>query len=121
MFVAKEHEEYDPNGIDAHTPGAKLDSGKPNCDLVFGGFANALLEVAKVGTFGAAKYTPQGWKSVPNGVERYRSAAYRHLLTSKLIDEDSGLPHLAMAAWNCLAALELIMSTTYPLGGEPNE
>lgn len=102
--------EADPNGIDAHTPGAKLDLNKPNCDLVFGGFATALLEVAKVGTFGAAKYTPHGWKSVPNGVERYRSAAYRHLLSTGFLDRDSGLPHLAQAAWNCLAALELTMN-----------
>lgn len=113
--------ERDPYGIDAHIPGAKLDLGKPNCDLVFGGFANALLEVAKVGTFGAAKYTPHGWKSVSNGVERYRSAAYRHLLTGRFIDANSGLPHLAHAAWNCLAALELIISTFDPLEGEPDE
>lgn len=42
----------DPNGIDQHAPGAKLDSGKPRHGLVLGAFANALTEVAKVGTFG---------------------------------------------------------------------
>lgn len=109
MYKANECER-DPNGIDAHAPGAKLDLNKPNCDLVFGGFATALLEVAKVGTFGATKYTPHGWKSVPNGVERYRSAAYRHLLSTEFFDQDSGLPHLAQAAWNCLAALELMIN-----------
>lgn len=103
--------ESDPNGLSAHTPGAKLDANKPNCDLVFGGFADALLEVAKVGTFGAAKYTDNGWKQVPNGVNRYRSAAYRHLLASRFLDEDSSLPHLAHAAWNCLAALQLLLSS----------
>lgn len=103
--------EQDPNGLSPHTPGAKLDANKPNCDLVFGGFSNALLEVAKVGTFGAQKYTDNGWKSVPNGVNRYRSAAYRHLLSNNFLDNDSNLPHLAHAAWSCLAALELIFSS----------
>jgi hypothetical protein len=103
--------EQDPNGLSPHVPGAKLDATKPNCDLVFGGFANALLEVAKVGTFGARKYTDNGWKQVPNGVNRYRSAAYRHLLSNDFLDSDSNLPHLAQAAWNCLAALELLLSS----------
>lgn len=102
--------ELDPNGLNPHTPGAKLDLNKPNCDLVFGGFANALLEVAKVGTFGAKKYTDNGWKSVPNGIPRYRSAIYRHLLTQEHLDPESGLPHLAHAAWGCLAALELLLT-----------
>jgi hypothetical protein len=101
--------ESDPNGLSPHQPGAKLDLNKPNCDLVFGGFATALMEVAKVGTYGASKYTPYGWKSVDDGITRYRSAAYRHLLTARFLDEDSALPHLAHAAWNCLAALELMM------------
>ena len=105
--------EQDPNGLSPHVPGAKLDATKPNCDLVFGGFSNALLEVAKVGTFGARKYTDNGWKQVPNGVSRYRSAAYRHLLSNDFLDSDSSLPHLAQAAWNCLAALELILATKY--------
>jgi len=99
--------ELDPNGLNQHSPGAKLDANKPNCDLVFGGFANALLAVAKVGTTGATKYTDNGWKLVPNGVRRYRSAVYRHLLTTEFLDKESNLPHLAHAAWGCLAALEL--------------
>ena len=102
--------EQDPNDLFPHTPGAKLDANKPNCDLVFGGFPNALLEVAKVGTFGAQRYSNNGWKSVPNGVNRYRSAAYRHLLSNGFLDNDSNLPHLAHAAWNCLAALELLLA-----------
>lgn len=99
--------ESDSNGIPQHTPGAKLDFNKPNCDLVFSGFTDALLEVVKVGTKGAAKYTPDGWKQVPNGISRYRSAAYRHLLSNEVIDPEWDLYHLAHAAWNCLAALQL--------------
>lgn len=103
--------ESDPNNLSPHTPGAKLDANKPNCDLVFSNFSNALLEVAKVGTIGAIKYTDNGWESVPDGIRRYRSAIYRHLLSSKFLDDDSGMPHMAHAAWNCLAVLELLLRT----------
>jgi hypothetical protein len=90
-----------------HTPGAKLDRGKPRTGLVLGGFANALIEVAKVGTFGAEKYTDNGWKVVPNGYARYTDALFRHLLDEQLHDDESGLLHDAHAAWNALARLEL--------------
>lgn len=96
----------DPNGLDQHQPGAKLDAGKLRMGLVIDGFANALKAVGEVGTFGAEKYTPNGWVDVPNGIERYKDAMYRHLL-SEGVDEESGLEHLAHAAWNVLAVLEL--------------
>ena len=108
--IPSESAEADPSGKDPHSPGAKLDSGKPRHALVFGGFANALTEVSKVGTFGAAKYTDDGWKSVEGAQERYLSAAYRHMLAfqrGERLDKDSGLPHLAHAAWNLLAVTEL--------------
>lgn len=101
-------EEFDPFGRNPHEPGSKLDAAKSNCDLVFSGFANALLEVAKVGTYGATKYTENGWKDVPNGIRRYRSALYRHLLALEDFDPDTRLPHMAHVAWNALAALELM-------------
>lgn len=107
--ISKQISESDPNGLSPHTPGAKLDANKPDCDLVFSSFSNALLEVAKVGTIGAKKYTDNGWESVPNGIRRYRSAIYRHMLSLKFLDDDSSLPHMAHAAWNCLAALELLL------------
>jgi hypothetical protein len=49
--------ETDPNGLDPHEPGAKLDAGKIRPQLVLGGFSRALEEVVKVGTYGANKYT----------------------------------------------------------------
>jgi hypothetical protein len=100
--------EQDPNGISAHDPGAKLDAGKPMAG-VLGDFGLALLEVAKVGTFGAEKYSRGGWQSVENGQERYRDAAIRHLLIQHVedIDNQSDLLHLAHQAWNVLAELEL--------------
>ena len=89
--------------------GLKYDGGKPRAALVLGGFANALLEVAKVGTFGAEKYAPNNWKLVDR--ERYEDALFRHLLqwqSGELVDPETGLLHLAHAAWNALAILQLI-------------
>lgn len=102
--------EKDPNGKKSNEPGAKLDAGKNRLGLVLGGFALALQEVGKVGTFGAAKYTDNGWVDVPNGSGRYTDALYRHLMANQVgqaLDADSGLAHLAHAAWNALAVLEL--------------
>jgi len=102
--------ERDPNGVDPHTPGAKLDAGKPMAGLL-GDFSRALLAVAEVGTFGARKYTRGGWQSVPDGVVRYTDALWRHLLKERLgtFDSDSDLRHAAHLAWNALARLELML------------
>jgi hypothetical protein len=104
--------ELDPLGKDAHEPGAKLDAGKNRTGLVLGGFARALLEVSKVGTYGAKKYTDNGWMDVPNGVERYTDAMLRHLLSEEageLVDQDTKLAHSAHLAWNSLARLDLML------------
>lgn len=104
--------EMDPNGLHAHASGAKLDAGKNRVALVVNGFARALLEVGKVGTFGAKKYTDNGWMEVPNGIERYTDALQRHLLTEATgedCDPDSELLHAAHAAWNALARLDLML------------
>lgn len=102
--------EADPNGFAAHEPGAKLDSGKVFVDSILAGFPRALWGVAEVGTFGAQKYSLNGWQSVDDGIRRYREAAARHRLKrqmGELIDPDSGLLHEYHEAWNVLAALEL--------------
>ena len=106
-------EEKDPNGLDAHAPGAKLDAGKLRPFLVLGGFAYAIEEVVRVGTNGAAKYSDNGWRSVKDGIPRYMEAAERHLMeVRKGVHMDaSGSPHLAHAAWNLLAVLELVMES----------
>jgi len=104
--------EEDPNGVHQHAPGAKLDLGKPRCALVLGGFALALLEISKVGTFGAVKYTDNGWMEVENGIERYDDAGLRHWLyekTGELCDKETKLLHAAQDAWNALARLELML------------
>jgi hypothetical protein len=102
--------ETDPNGKSAHEPGAKLDDCKIKAG-VLADFSLALLEVAKVGTFGAKKYSRGGWQSVPDGIQRYGDAMWRHLLAERheAYDKDSGLLHIAHEAWNLLAELELIL------------
>ena len=93
--------------VDPHVPGAKLDHDKPRASLVLKDFSLALIEVCRVGSIGAAKYSDHGWLSVENGIERYESALLRHLLDRRETDEESGLLHAAHAAWNALAVLEL--------------
>jgi hypothetical protein len=80
------------------------------------GFSKALTEVCKIGTHGAEKYSPNGWKSVPNGIERYDDAQERHKLkrwSGEELDQDSDLLHRAHEAWNALAALEFILGETH--------
>ena len=104
--------ESDPHGTSQHSPGAKLDAGKLRAGLVLGGFARALREVSAVGTYGANKYTPNGWVQVPNGVERYTDAMHRHLLSEasgEARDPDTEILHAAHAAWNALARLDLMI------------
>lgn len=91
--------------------GIKYDQDKPCVNRgMFAYFPKALLEVAKVSDFGAQKYERGGWKTVPDGIERYFDALGRHLLNFQIegtFDKESGLRHMAHLAWNALAVLEL--------------
>lgn len=65
----------------------------------------AVEAVAKVLGFGAQKYEPDGWKEVPDAVNRYNSALLRHLVEiqkGEEIDPESGLPHIDHVACNAL-------------------
>lgn len=88
-------------------PGHKYDAGKPRMDLLPG--FGALMEVGKVATFGANKYKDHNWRGAKsNG--RYIAALIRHIcywIEGEENDQESGLSHLAHAAWNCLAILQL--------------
>lgn len=103
--------DHDPNGTPQHAPGAKLDGGKPQPRLVVQSMPRALSAVARVATYGAAKYSENGWLHVPNGVARYTDAMFRHALAEGIgpTDEESGLAHAAQVAWNALARLELML------------
>lgn len=104
--------ERDPTGKSQHEPGAKVDAGKVRPALVIRGFARALWKVSEVGTFGATKYTENGWTEVPNGEARYADAQMRHFLKEAMgeqVDPDSNVEHLAHEAWNALAKLDLAL------------
>ena len=103
--------EADPHGINQHDPGAKLDLGKLRVGLMFKGFARALLSVAEVVSYGAAKYTPLGFLEVPDAVNRYDDAKARHLLEGYIseTDPESELLHMQHEAWNALAKLEIYL------------
>ena len=101
----------DPDGIDQHQAGAKLDSHKPKVDLMLSGFSRALLAVAEVTTYGANKYTPKGWEKVKDPIARFSQAKARHMMQgyTETYDQESGLSHAAHEAWNALAVLEFII------------
>lgn len=105
--------ERDPNGLQLKTPGAKADAGKvPVLQGLLDYFPRACLEVARVSTVGANKYSWKGWEKVSDGINRYGNALARHLLYEFIEgpnDADTGLLHASQQAWNALARLELIL------------
>lgn len=105
--------EADPSGLDAKTPGAKLDDGKsPIYQGLLDYFPRACLMVADVSAVGARKYSWKGWEKVADGPKRYADALVRHIAKEAIegpIDSDTGLLHKAQIAWNALAMLELIL------------
>lgn len=98
--------------------GQKFDGGKLRYDLYP---TNAYEGCTKVLTFGAEKYTPGGWKTVPNGETRYYAALIRHLQSQKryieeggkglALDDESGLPHLDHAQC-CLVFLREVTNNS---------
>lgn len=78
-------------------------------------FPRALRWVARVSQFGNDKYHEWGgWTKVEDAQRRYADALGRHLAhyaAGETLDPESGLPHLAHAAWNALAILELASRT----------
>jgi len=93
--------------------GVKYDNNKPPVMRgVIRYFPRALREVAKVSQAGARKYTWEGWRTVPDGENRYADARARHELAyaqGEFLDGETETPHLAQVAWNALAELELVM------------
>jgi hypothetical protein len=113
--------EVDPNGLNNHQSGAKADAGKVRMHLITGGMARAITEVAKVGTFGAEKYTDGGWVHVDDGFRRYEDAQQRHAAKrhiGEVFDQDSKLLHLAHEAWNAMAKLDLYLREIETLGNK---
>lgn len=83
----------------------KADAGKLPWHLVP---LAALEEVVRIYEFGLRKYGLNTWQLVENPQDRYWSAIVRHLVAWKQgeqRDSESGLHHLAHAAWGCLALM----------------
>jgi hypothetical protein len=106
--------------------GVRYDEGKPRMDLIPG---DALIEIAKVLSYGAAKYSDRNWEK---GMDYHKLYApiQRHLWKwwqGEELDEESGLHHLAHAACDILmlqaTALRSIGTddrpNTRPSGGTP--
>ena len=96
--------------------------GKVQMDLFDSGFPNAITEVAKVMTWAAENkgYKPHDWKGLPNAETEFSAAASRHRVKGFIqkaegvvaidrTDEESNIVHLAHAAFNILAELELVL------------
>ena len=95
--------------------GVKHDGGKTRPSLVILSMSRALQAVSEVATFGAEKYTDDGWCQVPDGMRRYTDAMLRHQLAEacgEANDSESGLAHAAHIAWNALARLDLMLRTS---------
>ena len=95
----------------------KDDTGKTLAGLTYEYFPHALPAVSEVSTFGAKKYSRGGFRHVPNRRERYFDGYHRHQLQHAMgeeCDEESGLLHLAHAAWNALALLQFYIEDNSP-------
>lgn len=87
----------------------KYDSQKPRISIIP---QLALMEIIKGFEHGAGKY---GEFNYSNGMDirRYIDASWRHtnqFLTGEDIDLESQVHHLALAACNCMMALENLMT-----------
>jgi hypothetical protein len=85
--------------------GLKYDGNKPRMELVPD---RAIEDVAKVLTFGAAKYAAHNWRK---GIDysRLLGAALRHIHAwnrGETLDPESGLNHLAHATCDLMMILE---------------
>jgi hypothetical protein len=100
LRASKPNGDQHPEGED---PGAtKHDVGKTKWYLLPW---KVIEGVAKVMTFGANKYSENGWKSVPQAEDRYFAAMMRHwreIQQGNHIDDESGLPHWAHFCCNAV-------------------
>ena len=87
--------------------GIKYDSAKPKMNLLP---PKAILEVAKVLTFGAEKYDAENWRKLDDLQNRYTAGALRHIfahMDGEKLDPETGLSHMAHALCCLLFKLEI--------------
>ena len=87
--------------------GIKYDSEKPKMNLLP---PKAIVEVAKVLTFGAEKYDAENWRKLDDLQNRYTAGALRHIfahMDGEKLDPETGLSHMAHALCCLLFKLEI--------------
>lgn len=91
--------------------GIKYDKDKPRVAEMVIDFGDAMLELSRVWSFGADKYSKSNWKLVEDGETRYTNALLRHLIAegTNQYDDESKLLHATHVAWNSLARLWFIL------------
>lgn len=94
----------------------KYDDGKPRYDLIP---SLPLEELAKVYTVGAQKYADNNWRlgmrwgRVFAGIMRHLWAFWRGEMLNPGPGPETGLHHLAQAAWGCFTLIEYSMMKGY--------
>ena len=91
----------------SHVPGAKDDKEKLMWNLLPWKGVEGMVRVL---TFGAKKYSPNGWRSVPDAKSRYQAALLRHLCAlnaGERLDTESGLRHVDHILTNAAFLAEL--------------
>ncbi len=86
--------------------GARFSEGKIRHDLVA---PWALEQIARVYTYGTIKYDDDNWWKGLRWKKDVFGCIIRHIwawFRGEINDDESGLHHLAHAAWNCLALME---------------
>jgi Domain of unknown function (DUF5664) len=89
-------------------PGKRYDVGKLRYDLLP---PDALEQLVLVYTKGAEKYADRNWEKGMSW-SRCFGPLMRHAWAfwrGEELDRESGLPHMAHAAWNCLALIAYTM------------
>lgn len=87
--------------------GIKYDADKPKFSLIK---VDAFMEMVKVLTYGAKKYSPDNWKLLENSQQRYFDAANRHMwawFSGEKHDSESGYHHLAHAMSSLLFIMQM--------------
>ena len=103
--IYEEIEDCRKVGLEMINRGLKFDKDKVMLSLVSSNFVYGVGEVL---TFGAKKYAPNSWQTVPDAKKRYEDALYRHwlaYLNGERIDKESGLSHLKHLATNAMFLL----------------
>lgn len=93
----------------------RMNAGKAPLSFLLD-FPKAVEAFARVKELGAAKYERDNWKLGNKPDEEYLDACLRHLVAYKAGEEfanDSGCHHIAHAAWNLFALLELNIAAPY--------